>query len=99
MTCVMARTAAKMKYMDAAIVAGIEIPNVSEWCRVNGVDRRTFYRHRERIRAEGSWQPRARRPKTSPGQTPAAVEAEIIRLRREMSPDNGADMIIAELRQ
>jgi len=83
--------------MDAAIVAGIDIPNVSEWCRVNGVDRRTFYRHRARIEAEGSWRPRSRRPKTSPGQTPAVVEAEIVRLRGELAPDNGADMIVAEL--
>lgn len=99
MTCVMARKTATMKYMDAALVAGVQIPNVAEWCRVNGVNRRTFYRHRERIRAEGSWQPRSRRPKTSPGQTPAVVEAEIIRLRKELSPDNGADTIITELRQ
>jgi putative transposase len=99
MTCVMARMAARMKYMDATIVAGIEITNVSQWCREHGVSRRTFYRHRARIEAEGSWQPRSRRPKTSPGQTPPAVEAEIIRLRTELSPDNGADMIIAELAQ
>ena len=83
--------------MDAAITAGIDIPNVSEWCRVNGVNRRTFYRHKARIEAEGGWAPRSRRPKTSPGQTPAAVEAEIIRLRTELAPDNGADMIIAAL--
>jgi putative transposase len=83
--------------MDAAITAGIDIPNVSEWCRVNGVNRRTFYRHKARIEAEGSWQPRSRRPKASPGQTPAAVEAEVIRLRKELAPDNGADVIIAAL--
>lgn len=83
--------------MDAAIVAGIDIPNVSEWCRVNGVDRRTFYRHKARIEAEGSWQPRSRRPGTSPGQTPGVVEAEIVRLRAGLAPENGADMILAEL--
>jgi putative transposase len=86
-----------MRYMDAAITAGIEITNVSEWCRVNGVNRRTYYRHKRRIEAEGAWQPRSRRPKTSPGQTPAEAEARIIRLRTGLSPDNGADMIIAEL--
>jgi putative transposase len=97
MTCVMARKTARMRYMDAAITAGIEIGNVAQWCRVNGVNRRTFYRHKARIEAEGAWQERSRRPKTSPGQTPAAVEAEIIRLRKELGPDNGADMILAEL--
>jgi putative transposase len=85
--------------MDAAITAGIEIGNVSQWCRVNGVNRRTFYRHKKRIEAEGSWQPRSRRPKTSPGQTPPEVEAAVIGLRTELAPDNGADMILAELRQ
>jgi transposase InsO family protein len=85
--------------MDAAITAGVKIGNVSAWCRANGVNRRTFYRHKKRIEAEGSWQPRSRRPGTSPGQTPAAVEAEIIRLRKELCPDNGADTIIAELAQ
>jgi putative transposase len=99
MTSVMTRMAARMRYMDAAITAGVTISNVSEWCRVNGVNRRTFYRHKARIEAEGSWRPRSRRPKTSPGQTPPPVEAEVIRLRKELSPDNGADTILAHLRE
>ena len=86
-----------MRLMDATITAGVKVGNVSEWCRVNGVGRRTFYRHKARIEAEGSWQPRSRRPKTSPGATPAAVAAEIVRLRGELAPDNGADAIIAAL--
>jgi putative transposase len=97
MALVMARQAAMMKYMDAMVTAGVKIPNVARWCRENGVNPRTFYRHRERIEAEGSWQPRSRRPKTSPGATPAPVEAEIVRLRGELGPDNGADAIIAAL--
>jgi len=83
--------------MDAAITAGVKITSVSRWCRENGVNRRTFYRHRQRIGAEGSWQPRSRRPKTTPGATPPGVAAEIIRLRKELAPDNGADAIIAAL--
>ncbi len=83
--------------MDAALTAGVTIGNVAEWCRVNGVNRRTFYRHKARIGAEGAWQPRSRRPATSPGRTPAVVEAEVIRLRQELSPDNGADSILAAL--
>ena len=93
----MRKRAARMKYMDAAITAEIKIWNVSEWCRVNGVNRRTFYRHRARVEAEGAWQPRSRRPGTSPGQTPREVEAEIVRLRGELCADNGADSILAEL--
>ena len=58
---------------------------MSQWCRLNGVDRRTFYRHRARVAAEGTWAPRSRRPKTSPGATPAGVAAEVIRLRQELA--------------
>ena len=87
-----------MKLMDATLAAGVKITNVAEWCRANGVDRRTFYRHRQRIAAEGSWQPRSRRPARSPGQTPAKVAEEILRLRAGLAPDNGADAIVASLR-
>lgn len=86
-----------MRLMDATLAAGVQITNVSEWCRVSGVDRRTFYRHRQRIEAEGSWAPRSRRPRTSPGATPPQVAAEVVRLRGELAPDNGADAIIAAL--
>jgi transposase-like protein len=87
-----------MKYMDAALTAGVKIDNVSQWCRDNGIDRRTFYRHRKRIEEEGAWQARSRRPKASPGRTPAEVEAQVIRLRKELAPDNGADAVLAALR-
>lgn len=97
MTLVMRKRAARMKYMDAAIVAQVRIGNVSEWCRVNDVSRRTFYRHRQRIASEGVWAPRSRRPHVSPLQAPPQVEEEVIRLRKELAPDNGADAIIAAL--
>jgi putative transposase len=86
-----------MRYVDAMLAAGVRIGNVSAWCRDNGVDRRTFYRHQARVRAEGGWQPRSRRPRTSPGASPPGVVAEIVRLRGELAPDNGADAIIAAL--
>jgi putative transposase len=35
--------------MDATIEAGVRVTNVTQWCRDNGVDRRTFYRRRARI--------------------------------------------------
>jgi putative transposase len=50
MALAMARQAARMRYMDAAVTAGVKITNVARWCRDNGVDRRTFYRHRARKR-------------------------------------------------
>ena len=86
-----------MRLMDATLAAGVKITNVAQWCRDNNVDRRTFYRHRRRIAAEGSWQPRSRRPQRSPGQTPVKVAEEIVRLRAELAPDNGADAIVAAL--
>jgi transposase InsO family protein len=85
-----------MKLMDATIEANVKV-NVSEWCRLNNASRRTFYRHKQRIEADGSWQPRPRRPKTSPGATPPQVTAEIVRLRGDLAPDHGADAIIAAL--
>lgn len=93
----MARKRAIMQLMDAIHTAGAEVGNVSQWCRVNGVDRRTFYRHQARARAEGQWQPRSRRPKTTPHATPEPVVAEILRLRHALAPDNGADFIRDEL--
>lgn len=86
-----------MQLMDAMLSVGAEIPNVSEWCRVNGVDRRTFYRHRARARVEGEWRPRSRRPKTTPHATPEPVVAQVVRLRQALAPDNGADFIRDEL--
>ena len=82
-----------MRFMDAMLTAEVSIENVSEWCRVNGVDRRTFYRHRARIRAEGQWQRRSTRPRTTPHATPEPVVAEIVRLREALAPENGADPI------
>lgn len=89
----MARKRAIMQLMDATLVVNPVINNVSEWCRVNGVDRRTFYRHRARIAAEGQWQPRSRRPHRIPHTTPERVETEIVGLRASLGADNGADFI------
>lgn len=85
----MTRKRAIMRLMDATLTAGVKIQNVSEWCRINGVDRRTFYRHRARIAEEGQWQPRSRRPHTSPHATPQPIVEQILRLRQELVPDNG----------
>jgi len=67
------------------------------WCRLNGVERRTFYRHRERVAAEGAWTERSRRPRSSPTQTDPWLVARIVALREDLKPDNGADNIHAEL--
>ena len=89
----MTRKRDTMHLMDAMLLADVEITNVSRWCRDNGVDRRTYYRHRARIEAEGQWQPRSRRPHHSPNATPAELVTLIGQLRDQLAPDNGADRI------
>jgi putative transposase len=86
-----------MRLMDATLMTGAQIDNVAAWCRINAINPRTFYRHRARIAAEGAWQQRSRRPRTTPTATPQQVVVEIVRLRAELAPDNGADSIRAEL--
>src|SRR5688500_8988906 len=89
----MARGSVKMKAMDAFLEARHKIKNVVEWCRDHGVNPRTFHRHRKRIEAEGQWRERSRRPHRSPGATPPDLEAWIVKLRKDLRPDNGADYI------
>ena len=86
-----------MRLMDATLQVGVPIENVAEWCRVNGVNERTFYRHRARVAAEGAWVERSRRPHRSPASTPAWLVERITALRAELAPDNGADNLHAEL--
>ena len=86
---------AKMRLMDAMLEAtqGQGPGNIAEWCRVNGIEPRTFHRHRARVQAEGSWTPRSRRPHSSPAATPPVVIAVIRELRETLAPDHGADSI------
>ena len=86
-----------MKLLDATLQVGVPIENVAAWCRVNGVQPRTFYRHRARVAAEGAWVERSRRPHRSPAATPDWLVERIVALRAELAPDNGADNIHAAL--
>ena len=79
--------------MDAALVAEVRIDNIEAFCREHGVSRRTFYRHRARIAAEGVWSERSRRPNTSPGRTGDELDAWICKLRADLGAFNGADFI------
>ena len=85
--------------LDATLAAGVRIDNVAAWCRANDVPVRTFYRHRARWQAEADLSPRSRRPHTSPGETPADLVAWIVKLRKDLAPDNGADYIRDELEE
>ena len=86
-----------MKLLDATLQVGVPIENVAEWCRLNGVNERTFHRHRARVAAEGAWTERSRRPHRSPIATPEWLVARIVGLRGSLAPDNGADNIHAAL--
>jgi transposase InsO family protein len=86
-----------MKLMDATLQVGAPIANVAEWCRLNGVNERTFYRHRARVAAEGEWTERSRRPHGAPTATADWLVRRIVGLRAELAPDNGADNIRAAL--
>jgi transposase InsO family protein len=88
---------AVMRLMDATLQVGVPIENVAEWCRVNGVNERTFYRHRARVAAEGAWSERSRRPHRSPTTTSEWLVARVVALREQLKPDNGADNIVAAL--
>jgi len=81
-----------MKLLDAQLAAGVKFV-AAEFAREHGVSVRTVYRHQQRVRAEGEWRPRSRRPHTSPGATPADLVAWILKLRDELGVDNGADHI------
>jgi hypothetical protein len=81
-----------MRLLDAQLAAGVKV-NAAEFAREHGVSVRTVYRHRARVRAEGQWRPRSRRPATSPNATPADLEAWILKLRDDLGLDNGADHI------
>jgi transposase InsO family protein len=86
-----------MNLLDAQLAAGVRV-NAAEFAREHGVSVRTVYRHQARVRAEGEWRERSRRPRSSPRITPPELDAWICKLRRELVPDNGADFILDRLK-
>jgi hypothetical protein len=81
-----------MRLLDAQLAAGVKVDAV-QFAREHGVSVRTVYRHRARVRAEGQWSPRSRRPHSSPTATSADLQAWILKLRDDLGVDNGADFI------
>lgn len=82
----------------AVLSSGLRL-DVSAVCRELGVSRQTFYKYRRRWLAEGpvGLVERSRRPRSSPSAVPAALEDEIVRLRKELPLDNGAQTIAYHL--
>lgn len=86
-----------------AMVLSAQQPGVrrKDLCEAAGVHRDTLNEWERRFVAEGleGLQPRSRRPQRSPNQTPAWLEDEIVRLRKELPVENGADVIGWHLRR
>src|SRR2546430_14627749 len=94
--------AQKVVAMEAKLLAvftsGLEV-NVSELCRQLDVSRPTFYKYRRRFHAEGppGLIERRRAPKRSPNRISADLEEAIVRLRKDLVIDNGAQAIAYHL--
>ncbi|WP_460667138.1 helix-turn-helix domain-containing protein, partial [Kribbella swartbergensis] len=76
----------------------VEGQSASEVARRYGVHRAWVYKLKARYLAEGdaAFEPRSRRPKTSPGATPVETVELVLRLRKELSErglDAGADTL------
>ncbi len=99
----MAQKVTAMDIRMATALAG-QIENVAQFCRDSGISRETFYKYRRRFGECGieGLQELSRRPRTSPGQTPGAVE-DLIVLRRkqliEQGLDHGAQSIVWALQR
>jgi putative transposase len=98
MAIAMARSDARMRLLDASLVAAISHHaeafglDFKGWCAANNVSRSTAYRHKKRIEELGRWEPFSTRPKSRPDhQTPPEVEDEILQLRRELQEQPGQD--------
>ncbi|MBA3844753.1 MAG: helix-turn-helix domain-containing protein [Actinobacteria bacterium] len=81
----------------------IEGRSKSEVARTYGVSRRWVITHVQRlVEGEPGLTPRPRRPQSSPGRTPQAVEEEIVALRKDLDRAGhkaGAATIAAHLQQ
>jgi transposase InsO family protein len=80
-----------------------EVVDVAAVCREVGISRQTFYVYLRRYAAEGltGLFERSRRPRRSPRQVPAAMEDQIVRVRKELGDagwPNGAISVLAALR-
>ena len=96
----------KVTAMDirAAAAFAAQIDNVSQFCRERQISRQTFYKFRRRFARDGlaGLEGQSRRPNSSPGQTPAAVEEAVLRQRKqllEQGLDHGPQSIVWALQR
>lgn len=78
----------------AVFTSGLRV-NVRALCAELGISRQSFYKYRRRWQAEGpaGLVERSRRPLSSPGQVGVEIEDAILRLRKDLVVDNGAQAI------
>jgi transposase InsO family protein len=96
----MAKKVVAMEAKLVAVFAGdLESVCTKDLCAELGISRQTFYKYRRRFRAEGlaGLVERSRRPHRSPRMIPAELEDEIVRLRKELPLDRGAQTIAYQL--
>jgi transposase InsO family protein len=84
--------------LQAVFAAGLSMP-VTQLCAELRISRQTFYKYKRRWDEEGppGLVERSRRPHRSPGMMSTAVENEIVRLRKELPLDKGAQSIAYHL--
>jgi transposase InsO family protein len=92
----------KVVSMEAKLLAVLSarVPlNVTALCAELGISRQTFYKYRRRYELDGpeGLLERSRRPHRSPNQVPIELEDAIVRLRKELPLDNGAQTIAFHL--
>lgn len=85
----------------AVLTAGLRGVSVTDLCAQLEISRQTFYKYRRRWQAEGpaGLVERSRAAHSSPHAISGELEDEIVRLRKTLRVDNGAQMIAYHLRR
>ncbi len=83
----------------AVLTAGLSGVNVTQLCADLQISRQSFYKYRTRFAEEGpaGLVARSRAPHRSPNAVSVELEDEIVRLRKTLLVDNGAQMIAYHL--
>src|SRR5947209_7694501 len=86
----------KLRVVVAAGLKGVAVTSV---CEDLEISRQTFYKYKRRFEIEGpaGLVERSRRPRSSPGLMAVELEDEIVRLRKTLPLDNGAQTIAYHL--
>jgi transposase InsO family protein len=98
-TLAMARTGVSMEAKLLAVFSSGVPLKVTVLCRELDISRQTLYKYRRRFEAEGpaGLVERSRRPHSSPRRVSAETEEAIVRLRKELRLDCGAQSIAYQL--